>query len=100
MKFVHSETIGLLHCPGGRLLATLHTKQYPKVLTLLARWMKDNRPKGYSRDFPFTSIIINFGYAAKKHRDHQNCGPSVVKTFGDYKGGRLIYWADDNRTAA
>merc|ERR1719336_1792704 len=30
--FVLSETMGLLNCQGGRLIATLHVKQYPKML--------------------------------------------------------------------
>jgi hypothetical protein len=96
-SWVHSETVGLLHCSGTKLLATLHTKQYPKVIMLLTQWMKDNRPEGQTRDFPFTSIIINSSFAAKRHRDHLNVGPSVVKAFGEFEGGRLRYWAEDNR---
>lgn len=95
VTWVHCETIGLLHCSGGRLIATLHCKQYPKVLSILAQWMKDNRPEGHSKDFPFTSIIVNSGYAARRHRDHLNLGPTVVKAFGDFEGGQLRYWADD-----
>jgi len=99
-NFVYSENIGLLHCSGGRLIATLHTKQYPKVLTLFAQWMKDNRPDSHSRDFPFTSITVNSSFAARRHRDHLNVGPSIVKAFGDFEGGRLQYWGDDDKSTS
>jgi len=99
VSWVHSEVIGLLHCSGGRLIATLHTRSYPKVVELLVRWMKDNRPEGHSRDFPFTSIIVNSGYSARKHRDHLNVGPAVVKAFGNFQGGELRYWANDDKSA-
>merc|ERR1719210_841964 len=97
---VHSETVGLLQCSGSRLEATLHTKQYPKVLELFARWMKDHRPEGHTRDFPFTSIIVNSSFAAKRHRDLNNLGPVVVKAFGEFQGGDLRYWAEDDRRSS
>jgi hypothetical protein len=50
------------------------------------------------RSFTFTSININFGYAAKIHRDSNNVGLSVLKAFGSFTGGRLRTWADDHRT--
>jgi len=95
--WVHSETIGLLHCSGGRLIATLHTRAYPKVLSLLCQWLKDDQQDGPAKDFPFTSIIINSSYSAKRHRDHLNDGPSCIRAFGDFEGGNLRYWPDDNK---
>ena len=35
-------------------------------------------------------------YAAKAHRDANNLGPSIVKAFGKFTGGELLYWPDDN----
>ena len=31
------------------------------------------------------------------HRDANNEGPSFIKAFGDFKGGQLNYWGDDNK---
>ena len=37
-------------------------------------------------------------YAAKLHRDSNNCVPSVCKAVGDFEGGRLGYFPDDDNT--
>jgi len=95
--WVHSETCGLLQCKGADLMATYHVKQYPKVMAVFARWMKDNRPEGQERDFPFTSITVNAAYAPKRHRDHLNLGPVVVKSLGDFQGGLHKYWEQDDK---
>jgi len=97
MTWVHSETIGLLHCSGGRLIATLHTRAYPKVLTLFCQWLKDDQENGPAKDFQFTSIIVNSAYSAKRHRDHLNVGPSCIRAFGNFQGGNLKYWPEDDK---
>jgi hypothetical protein len=38
---------------------------------------------------PFTSITLNQNYAAAKHRDKGNVGPSYLVSFGEYTGGAL-----------
>ena len=58
--------------------------------------MKDNVNSAI--DFCCTSISVNMDYAAKLHRDSNNCGPSVCKSVGDFEGGRLGYFADDDNT--
>jgi len=100
VRMVHSETVGLLRCKGNEYLATFHCREYPKVMVLFARWLRDNRPEGLDFDWPFTSVIINKGFAAKRHRDHCcNVGPCVVKSFGESgTGGRLLYWQHDDRS--
>ena len=39
---------------------------------------------------------MNFAYAARRHRDSYKVGPSVVKAFGSFTGGELLYWPEDN----
>ena len=39
---------------------------------------------------------MNSNYAAKRHRDKTNEGPSVAKAFGPFRGGRLAYWCEDD----
>merc|ERR1712087_728236 len=46
---------------------------------------------------PFTTISLNEGYAAKRHRDKFNEGPSVAIATGSFTGGRLIYFPEDDR---
>merc|ERR1712085_194753 len=65
-------------------------------IRLLTRWFRDNKPPSFNDDFPFTSISFNPAYAARRHRDRNNCGPSVLKTFGKFRGGQLRYWPEDS----
>ncbi|KAH8051990.1 hydrolase [Aureococcus anophagefferens] len=43
--------------------------------------------------FPFSSLQINYNYAAKKHVDGNNIGPSYIVSLGDHEGGGL--WVAD-----
>ena len=36
-------------------------------------------------------------YAARRHRDGNNAGPSLTRSFGNFSGGRLLYFPDDDR---
>ncbi|CAE8676243.1 unnamed protein product, partial [Polarella glacialis] len=65
---------------------------------LLNRWLADHWPEGLAQDFPFTSISVNSNYNARRHRDGGNEGPSLIKAFGQFTGGRLAYWPDDDRS--
>ena len=76
------------------------TRKYPSVLRMLAVWLHDSRPASLAMDFPFTSVSVNYAYAARKHRDGFNAGPSLTKAIGAFDGGRLFQWPDDDgRTA-
>merc|ERR1712117_416354 len=48
------------------------------------------------KDFKFTSLNLNKNYAAKLHRDGNNFGPSMIAAFGDFTGGELNYYPDDD----
>lgn len=67
---------------------------------VLNNWLKARRPAEMDADFPCTSISLNSNYAAKRHRDGNNAGPSMIAGFGKYTGGELAYWPDDDRTTA
>jgi len=95
--WVSSDTLGLIASRTGETLITKATREYPKVFQLLCRWIRDRRPKDLTQDFTFTSINLNFGYAARLHRDGGNVGPSMIKALGDFTGGELNYWPDDNK---
>jgi len=96
-SWVYSDTLGLVNsrtsesCTKSRLAVV-----YPEMMQFLGRWLCDNRPKQWNKPFPFTSININFAYAARLHRDGRNAGPSVLRALGSFKGGRLEYFPDDD----
>lgn len=97
-SWVYSDTFGLSKTRDGRFVATPCTREYPQVMAVMNQWLKDQKPAGFAKHFPFTSISVNYAYAAKIHRDSGNLGPSMGAAFGSFKGGQLRYWEDDDRT--
>lgn len=96
---VESEMLGVvfarMYCKCGIAAAT---RRCPAVTKLLCQYINDNPPSGIrlGECFPFTTICINRGYAAARHRDHNNEGISVVRALGRFTGGQLLYWASDH----
>ena len=41
-------------------------------------------------------VPVNSGYSARIHRDGNNHGPSLTRSFGAFTGGRLNYYGQDN----
>eukprot|EP00403_Amphidinium_massartii_P008656 CAMPEP_0178413110 /NCGR_PEP_ID=MMETSP0689_2-20121128/22360_1 /TAXON_ID=160604 /ORGANISM="Amphidinium massartii, Strain CS-259" /LENGTH=539 /DNA_ID=CAMNT_0020034375 /DNA_START=34 /DNA_END=1650 /DNA_ORIENTATION=- len=96
--FVYSDTFGLVYSRQGYGVATTLTEKFPSVMQVLSRWMVESRGSKAEHVFPFTSINVNFNYAARRHRDGRNEGPSLIRALGDFTGGRLQYWPSDNRS--
>ena len=97
---VQSDTLGLVRSRDGRVIATMNIVKYNNVFALFCRWLRDNPPDGLAMSFLFTSISVNFAYAAKIHRDSNNLGPSVTKVFGPFLGGQLLYWRNDDAVSS
>ena len=68
-NFVHSDTFGAIRDRIGKVVPTRPTIQHPSVFALLSRWLEDNLPAVFMQPFAFTSVNVNFGYAARPHRD-------------------------------
>jgi len=99
VKFVSSDTIGLIPSRDGRILVTPYTVDFPATVKVLTRYLADHLPAEFGvNGFPFTSINVNKNYSAKLHRDGNNVGPSVIKAFGDFEGGLLHYFPNDDRS--
>lgn len=94
-SFVLSDTLGLNRGRDGRTVLTSLSRRYPNVTKLLMRWFHHNKPGSIDEDFPCTSISMNSSYAARRHRDRNNSGPSLLKTLGRFTGGSLRYWPRD-----
>ena len=67
--FVYSDTLGLTRDRKGTVAVDSYTRQFPNVFRFLGKWIKQRRPVEFSHDFPFTSISLNYNYAARLHRD-------------------------------
>ncbi|CAE7161923.1 unnamed protein product [Symbiodinium pilosum] len=94
-KFVKSDTLGLLR-DRGRLIVTRPAREYPNVAKLIARWLHGKLPK-QAKQFKFTSLNLNCNYAA---RDGNNFGPSMIKAFGEFTGGELSVWPEDDKSGS
>jgi len=97
-QFVHSEMLGLVRVRAfSKYVVAQQTHRFPLVTRLLCRFLEDNQPAGLNHKmrFPFSTVCINRDYAAKRHRDRNNMGMSIVRAFGNFTGGRLRYWPDD-----
>lgn len=100
-NFVESEMLGVVKTRMYNACSVAAaTRDHPAVTMLLSRYLQDNLPACLKPGelFPFTTICINRGYAARRHRDNNNVGISVVKAFGDFTGGELLYWPRDPGT--
>jgi len=95
-EWVWSDTIGLLRDRTGDIHLTKATTRYPAVVEILNRWLTDRLPAEV-QTFKFTTLNLNKNYAAKRHRDGNNFGPSMIKGFGDYEKGELSVFPSDDR---
>jgi hypothetical protein len=64
------------------------SQNFPHMIKLVCAWTAKELP-----DFPFSSLQINYNYAANKHVDGNNIGPSHIISLGDHAGGEL--WVAD-----
>jgi hypothetical protein len=85
-NWVKSDTLGMLRDRGGRIHLTRATIHYPNVPKLINRWLQGQLPKE-AKQFKWTSINLNCNYAAKRHCDGNNFGPSVIKAGLFFLGG-------------
>ena len=90
-----SDTLGLVQSRDGRVVPTSPTRKYKYVFVLLYRYLADHMPQGLER-FVFSSVSVNYAYAAKMHRDSGNAGPSVATSLGPFVGGDLLCWPHDD----
>mmetsp|Transcript_81726 Transcript_81726/g.155172 ORF Transcript_81726/g.155172 Transcript_81726/m.155172 type:complete len:424 (-) Transcript_81726:214-1485(-) len=95
-KYVYSDTVGAIRARSFGFGSTPPTKRYPTMCKFLCQWLTDNKPK-VSAKFVCTAINLNCNYAGRRHRDGNNEGPSVIRAFGKFKGGKLLYHVKDTQ---
>ena len=82
--------LGAVFVLGGVGMAVSQVSSaYPHLCKLITGWVKTSLPE----DFPFSSLQINYNYAARKHVDGNNIGPSYIRSLGKHTGGEL--WTAD-----
>jgi len=57
---------------------------------MITTWVKQTLPDA---EFRYSSVQLNHNYAAKKHIDSNNLGPSYIISLGNHRGGEL--WTAD-----
>ena len=88
-KPVTGMCLGAVNVLGGvGMQVSAVSQNFPKLTELVAAWTRAELP-----GFPFSSLQINYNYAAKKHVDGNNIGPSYIVSLGDHEGGGL--WVAD-----
>eukprot|EP00746_Dinoflagellata_sp_MGD_P162216 gnl/MRDRNA2_/MRDRNA2_89670_c0_seq1.p1 gnl/MRDRNA2_/MRDRNA2_89670_c0~~gnl/MRDRNA2_/MRDRNA2_89670_c0_seq1.p1 ORF type:complete len:674 (+),score=156.91 gnl/MRDRNA2_/MRDRNA2_89670_c0_seq1:198-2024(+) len=95
-NWVWSDTLGLLRDRVGDIHLTPPTARYPNFVRIITKYLEDRIPEEVNT-FKFTSLNLNCNYAAKRHRDGNNFGPSIITGFGNYTGGELAVFPEDDR---
>ena len=89
-KAVQGMCLGAVFVLGGVGMAVSQVSSaYPNLCKLITAWVKTSLPE----EFPFSSLQINYNYAARKHVDGNNIGPSYIRSLGKHTGGEL--WTAD-----
>ena len=97
-EHISSDCLGLAISRVGVTSVGQSTLEYTDFARLLNAWFQQSVPdvEGCPSGVPCTSICINAGYGAKRHRDKNNVGPSWSKAFGNFRGGKLKYFYEDD----
>ena len=88
-QWVYSDTLGLMPY-RGQPGWTQASDSHQEVFKLLAGWVQAEL--GGNQHIKYTTMSINYGYAARRHRDSNNEGISAVAACGQFEGGKLRIW--------
>jgi hypothetical protein len=83
-----SATLGFGNTRFRGIAEFSYNAKWPGVLKALIEFGNLIAPEGWD----YTTITLNHGVQAKKHRDSRNVGKSIIVGFGDYEGGALRVW--------
>lgn len=97
VTWVWSDTLGLLRDRIGDIHISQATLIYPEVIEVINKWFMDRLPPE-AKNFKYTSLNVNKDYAASIHRDGNNFGPSMISAFGEFTGGALNFYPEDDGT--
>mmetsp|Transcript_5628 Transcript_5628/g.7989 ORF Transcript_5628/g.7989 Transcript_5628/m.7989 type:complete len:604 (-) Transcript_5628:240-2051(-) len=96
-KEVTGMCLGLIMALGQGAQCSYLTDCFPETTRYLVRFCRNTLPRTKAGNlFPFSSLQINYNYAAAKHVDGNNIGPSYIMSIGSHTGGEL--WTEDQGT--
>lgn len=88
-NFVYSEVFGVVYDRVGRWTISTVARLFPHVAKLFNAWLRDKLQHLESEQFDppgegwrWSAITVNRGYAAVRHVDRNNHGPSVIHSLG------------------
>ena len=84
-----SEMLGLNIAGGISKVSRLNPHLFPMIMA----WLRDQEEYAY---FQVTSVHVNRNLLAQPHRDTANEGDSLLVVFGEFLGGELLLWQDDD----
>ena len=87
MFSVKSDTFGLTHTRDAeRTSINTDTAEFKYFARLQAEWLRGKLRDMDSplQEFLFTSTTVNFDYAARRHTDSRNVGPSLLLALGEF----------------
>jgi len=76
-----------------RECCALKWKKYKDCFEISKKLFNEYSPEP---DFKWTTIQYNFNQKSAKHKDKRNIGESYIIGLGDYEGGRLKVWNNEN----
>ena len=74
------------------------TEKYSSFVKVLNRWMSENLDSRARPNFRWTTIAVSCDSLSAKHRDRNNAGLSAIASFGQFTGGGLFLWPNDQGT--
>ena len=99
--YVFSECFGLIRDRTGRWMVSVVTSMFPSVAKVLNVWLRQRlvmlSDESFERPLQqwlWTSCTVNRGFAAARHRDGNNFGPSIARSFNGPRGDGLYYWPE------
>ena len=103
LTHIYSECFGLVYDRTGRWMLSTVASMYPHVACVLNAWFRPRLAQfthpaltDTVSEWRWTAITVNRGYAAQRHVDMNNYGPSVIRSLADVSD-RLVYWPHASR---
>ena len=97
-EYIWSETFGLVYDRTGRWIISTATRLFPSIAKVLNMWFRSRLRQLSHPAFSdplstwhWTGITVNRGYAAARHVDANNHGPSVIRSIAS-SSDRLRLW--------
>ena len=84
-----SEMLGL----NVRAEVSRATKLNGNLFSMIMQWFRAQPGCEY---FPVTSVQVNKNLLCQPHRDRANEGPSMIVVFGQFLGGAVLLWPNDD----